>query len=282
MKKYIFYFAALLAVCACHKIERGSEDGVLKVLEYCPAPGQFINYSKEASCQTAEEAVAYAEKCLKNGQMLTLGAFGGYITVKMPFQITNVPGVDFAISGNPFDGSSEPGIVWVSCDENGNGIADDRWYELKGSDEAERDYEVTYFRPEEPGDVHWTDNRGGSGVVKYLPDYHAQNYYPLWIKGDSYTLKGSLLTSKSVEDGGIWNNEPFGWGYVDNMGSDVVFKKGTEIYMYNTFDLDNAVDEDGNPVRLDKADFVKVQSAVQMNAGAIGEVSTEVFGFFNL
>ena len=31
-------------------------------------------------------------------------------------------------------GSSEPGIVLVSKDTNGNGLADDEWYELAGSE----------------------------------------------------------------------------------------------------------------------------------------------------
>lgn len=43
-------------------------------------------------------------------------------------------GYDFAIEGNAFDGSSEPGIVWVMQDVNGNGLPDDTWYQLKGSE----------------------------------------------------------------------------------------------------------------------------------------------------
>ena len=67
---------------------------------------------------------------------------------------------DFSIQGNAFDGSSEPGIVWVMQDINGNGLPDDEWYELKGSeagkDETIRNFKVTYYRPEgKKMDVQW-------------------------------------------------------------------------------------------------------------------------------
>ena len=52
-----------------------------------------------------------------------------------------------SIKGNQFPDWSEPGIVWVMQDENGDGEPNDTWCELKGSlYEAEgyvRDYAVT-------------------------------------------------------------------------------------------------------------------------------------------
>lgn len=36
---------------------------------------------------------------------------------------------------------------------------------------------------------------------------------------------------------------------------------------------------DGTPVKLQYIDFIKVQTSIQSVAGAIGELSTEVFGF---
>lgn len=60
-------------------------------------------------------------------------------------------GYDFSIIGNPFDGSSEPGIVYVMQDENGDGLPNDTWYELRGSEtgkaETYQHYAVTYYRP---------------------------------------------------------------------------------------------------------------------------------------
>ena len=58
---------------------------------------------------------------------------------------------NIAITGNAFDGSSEPGIVWVMQDENGDGLPNDTWYELRGSEygkaETWQDYAVTYHKP---------------------------------------------------------------------------------------------------------------------------------------
>ena len=133
MKRYWYLMAiAATLLASCNKDEEETEIQGFKVLEYRPAPGQFINEGFD--CQTMEEANAYAEERFNKKLYVSLGSFGGYITVKMPKEIKNRKGYDFGIIGNPFSGSSEPGIVWVSEDANGNGKADDVWYELKGSD----------------------------------------------------------------------------------------------------------------------------------------------------
>ena len=55
-------------------------------------------------------------------------------------------------------------------DVNGNGLPDDEWYELKGSETGNgstiQDYEVTYYRPASAhSNVYWTDNLGNSGLL---------------------------------------------------------------------------------------------------------------------
>ena len=66
----------------------------------------------------------------------------------------------------------------VSKDVNRNGIADDPWYELRGSADDETPnrvvygYEVTYTSAPMQ-DIPWTDNKGGSGKVE-RNKYHAQ------------------------------------------------------------------------------------------------------------
>ena len=56
-------------------------------------------------------------------------------------------GYNFSITGNAFKGSSDPGIVYVMQDTNGNTLPDDEWYELKGSEygkeETVQEYAVT-------------------------------------------------------------------------------------------------------------------------------------------
>ena len=278
MKQTSLIFSTILVALlstGCNKddiIEEPAEefDGY-KVIEYTPAPGQFINENMD--CTTQDEACRWAQERLDEEKYVSLGAFGGYIIVRFGKSIG-----DFAIKGNSFvqpsGGSNEPGIVYVMADSNHNGKPDDgKWIELRGSDsESEqtiRNYAITYYRPDEPKQpVRWTDNLGNSGQVNYVEAFHSQDfYYPLWIKSATYTLSGTCLPSHSVEENGRWNHTPYGWGYADNTGSDTTDK-------WTEFSLNNAIGTIPS-----KIDFIKVQTGVNAQAGALGEISTEVCGF---
>lgn len=261
-----------------------------KVFEYTPAPGQFINELKTGGFDgtqiNPESAVEYAKNRLENENWVSLGGFGGYIVVGFDHSISNTRSYDFGVIGNAFDGSSEPGVVWVMQDENGNGFPDDTWYELAGSEhgkfETYRDYAVTYYRPTGTGmPVQWTDNYGGSGEVDYLAQFHDQDYYyPLWIGADSYTLTGTRLEARNYDQSGngtYWVNPHYDWGYVDNF-SPSDFNSSDKA---NLFRISNAVDFEGNPVKMNHIDFVKVQCAVNTKSGWLGELSTEVCGFYD-
>ena len=114
--------------------------------EYQPAPGQFVNELPEY--ELGDDAAAMAAKCtesLTTGGMVSLGGFGGYITFHFDHSISNVPGKrDFYISGNGYNGNSEPGIVMVMRDNNANGLPDDTWYELAGSADTDSIGKVIY------------------------------------------------------------------------------------------------------------------------------------------
>lgn len=297
--KYICYILLVCAVLvSCNKDEEiivsnpepDSQDGQFEVMEYLPAPGQFINEKASGflNVTTMAEACEYAQGRLATNDFVSLGAWGGRITVRSSAPIPNTGGYDFSIAGNAFDTSSEPGIVWVMKDENGNGLPDDTWYELKGSfygqEGFEKNYSVTYFRPEkEKEDVRWVDSNGASGVVKWLT-YHSQaSYFPAWVEGASYTLEGSRLPAQAEQNPqtGVWVNKPFKWGYADNLGDDsaILDINGKTVQM-NYFKISDAVGTDGREAKLPSIDFIKVQTAVNNTAGVIGECSTEVCGFY--
>jgi len=260
-----------------------------KVFEYLPAPGQFINEGYTAN--TIDEANSFAEKEMNKDSYVSLGGFGGYIVVGFDHSILNIAegdGYDFAVYGNSFSGSSEPGIVWVMQDENGNGLPDDTWYELKGSEygksETIQNYAVTYYKPAAPGmNVQWRDNRGKSGYIDYMKEFHTQDYYyPAWVKTSSYTLRGTCLKARNVYNPNTnnWENKEYDWGYADNYGTDRGRDSNNEAETNaNYFKIENAVYPNGTPVNLKYIDFIKVQSGVNAKSGWIGEVSTEVFGF---
>lgn len=262
-----------------------------EVYEYTPAPGQFINESKSGykGVSTVQQACDYADQRMRDERYVSLGTFGGYIIVGFDHSIENrgaYKGYDFSIKGNQFEGSSEPGIVWVMQDNNGNGLPDDEWYELAGSQtNVTRGYAVTYYRPMAPqAGVQWTDNAGGSGTVEYQPLFHTQDfYYPVWVEQDVYTLYGTRLEPNVYinPDNNQWVMGSYGTGYVDNFGDDMLSEDGNQEAgpAKTYFKIDNAVYPDGRSVKLDFIDFIKVQCGVLAQAGILGEVSTEVFGF---
>lgn len=262
-----------------------------RVIEYVPAPGQFLNNTMvgfDGSETGGEAALRYADRRLHSQDksergMISLGGFGGYVTVGFDHSIQAVGGYggyDFSITGNQFSGSSEPGVVWVMPDENGNGEADDgEWYELRGEyyEESRREYSVTYFRPENSSDpVKWRDSEGTEGEITRVAA-HAQGYFPIWIAEDSYTLSGTLLPdcSGTLPDGRFTTGD-YGWGYADNWGSDMAEAPKQK----NFFRISDAVDGHGNAVGLKYIDFIRVQTGVNIQGGAgVGELSTEVSRF---
>ena len=263
-----------------------------KVVEYRPAPGQFIGDTKTSGFTGTEasmaEAIAYAEMRLGKKSFVSLGGFGGYIAVGFDHSIDNNEGYDFAVQGNAFDGSSEPGIVWVMQDEDGNGEADDTWYELAGSEASAegtiKNYSVTYFRPtsaEQP--VKWVDSEGVEGEIDYLKSYHDQpSYYPTWIAEESYTLTGTRLKTQNYDkygNGLMWILPAYGWGYVDNYSQSDWLPTFKAV---NCFDISQAVDAEGRAVELEYIDFVKVVTACNGKSGHLGEISTEVCDIYDL
>ncbi len=257
-----------------------------KVYEYLPAPGQFIN--EGFTCTTMEEAVAFAESRFKQEAYVCLGGFGGYIIVGFDHSVENDGDYNIQVVGNAFDWNSEPGIVWVMQDENGDGLPNDTWYELKGSETEKgtqtQDYAVTYYRPSAPSmAVVWSDNKGGSGTIDYLSAFHTQEYYyPLWVKEDSYLLRGTCLPPKNrMISENYWINGPYDWGYADNYSSVDRLTDDDNAGAAasgNHFKISNAIDFEGKPVELKYIDFVKVVTGVNAKSGWLGELSTEVFG----
>lgn len=157
---------------------------ISEVFDYMPAPGQFVNeLPKYEPGDTHKDMVRKAGEWLvgEDAWMITLGGWGGYVTVGFDHTIVNVPGKrDFRINGNafgaamgrpnaPFGGSCEPGIIMVAYDKNKNGKPDeDEWYEIKGSS--------NFSAKDEP----WYDFAVGNGNdVRVFRDYQITYHKPL-------------------------------------------------------------------------------------------------------
>ena len=265
-----------------------------RVLEYVPAPGQHINTATGSPH-------AAGTVCGDSGGMVNLGAFGGYLVFRFEEPVYNDPdnpyGVDFTIFGNPLSEWSEPGIVSVMKDENGNGLPDDSWYELAGSDHhfssTVSAYRVTYENPGQPGaaDVPWYDNLNNTGYI-YANSYYKQAYYPSAdsfpsIDRDSYTLGGTMIKAVTDSDGTAgYRSYPRAFGYADNRPRgeppwdipDNPYTREVENSGGDAFDISWARDDGGNYADLDTVHFIRVHNAVLADAGALGELSTEITG----
>ena len=76
---------------------------IATVTEYCPAPGQFVNeMPRYDEGDTAEDMARKAGECISgtNDVMISLGAYGGYVTFAFDHTVVNLPGNDFRIWGN--------------------------------------------------------------------------------------------------------------------------------------------------------------------------------------
>ena len=267
------------------------DQTTITVFEYSPAPGQFMGDSKTVGFsgneRTVADALAYAQRRLGEGKLVSLGGFGGYIVVGFGRSVLNNEGFDFAVRANGTATSSEPGIVWVMRDDNGNTKPDDVWYELKGSKSGAEDtiygYSVTYFRPNGAGEpVRWIDSEGVEGQIDYIESQHDQpSYYPSWITAESYTLTGTRIAAQNFYDEarGIWIQPPYEWGYVDNYTEQDWIATDRAV---NMFDISNAVDAMGEPQSFDHIDFIKIQTAVNGKGGVTGEISTEISEIYAL
>ena len=285
----------------------------VEVVELHPAPGQFVNTMPQAEEGTTHEEVCKeATEALNDGQIVHLGTYGGYVTVKFDHPVQNKRGSDLRIKGNGFyssgdpkygketiGGSFEPGIVYVGVGDDVNTC---KWYELAGSEyytDEIHDFSITYHKPVAEEGEHsqmfssfdnyikweasWTDKNGerrdSTGYHMKISS-HKQSFWPLWEEGETLTFKGGKLPNNAVNYGTetsqswvLYRYAKDAYGYVDaSLNTDD----------YSTFDIDWAVDEQGNHVDLEEINFVKVVNGTFQYCGWLGETSTEVTGFQDL
>jgi hypothetical protein len=180
------------------------------------------------------------------------------------------------ITGNAFASWSEPGIVWVQPDDNGNGIPDETWYELLGSakNNVTRRFALTYIRdalseapPNEYGQIirtiYWTDQRGRVGIIGGGWPAVGNDKGINGVAGTWITYTGTILG----DSGGLQLNSggsSGGSGYVDSFGGNDLFYPR------------DAVNADGTSAGLTSFRFIKVQCAYFEYGDAFGERSTEI------
>jgi hypothetical protein len=268
---------------------------ISNIFDYQPAPGQNTNSAGLGSLAGAKSLIKS-----QGNALLSLGGYGGSVVFGFDHPIKNEAGDDLGVFGNPLTGVgmewSEPGIVCVMQDANGNGLPDDQWYELAGSEyskaETIKNYQITYYKPAtDTSDVMWIDNQLDTGYVLKNP-FHDNAMYPA-TAGNQMTMKGTLLKN-TLTEGGIITNKPFEFGYSDSGTPAYVKMQNDGLKAYNGFDLDWAVEANGNKVKLSHINFVKVYTAQNCNGNPyepltdnprsryMGEISTEISGAIDI
>ncbi|MDR2511467.1 MAG: PKD domain-containing protein [Bacteroidales bacterium] len=252
----------LSLLCIIVVILHAQSPYIHKIFDFQPAPGQHVNMLPQyQNGNTKEDMIAKVENAISNnnGGLISLGGYGGYVIFGFDHSVQNIAGrYDFQILGNtsitnptsnPIGSTAEPGIIMVSRDDNSNGIPDDEWYEIAGSEyhnpQTVHDFEITYYKSTAP------------------------NKFPKWLTDTVLTFSGKLLPDNVVNEGGIYKLYSYPYGYADNFPNN-----GT----HNLIDIDWAVDNNGNPAHLTQIDFIKVYTGINATHGAIGESSTDIIG----
>ncbi|MBQ9751363.1 MAG: hypothetical protein IJV81_00845 [Paludibacteraceae bacterium] len=265
-----------------------------QMVEFLPAPGQFVG---ESVADTAHHLYGVGQ----SGDLVSLGGFGGYITLRLDTPAVNHPnnpyGIDFQIKGNSFGANimgvwTEPGAVQVAKSLNGP------WYELAGSDyylnSTLRNVSITYYNPYYDGrkTIPWVIRDAQGNVVKsgamITNQFHNHSYYPYDFGfncgADSVTYSGNLIkgcidlsTPSYVE-----NYRPQLFGYADNRGFGTMnIASPANPYSHDQkiadgFDLAWAVDANGQPANIDTVRYVRIYTALNQDGGWLGELSSEI------
>ena len=304
-----YTYTVNVAYAALPETPQNATPYITKVLEYRPAPGQFVNTMpqyKEGDTQATMNEKALNAIGNNTRGMITLGGYGGYVTVGFDHTLRNAKDAkDFLVLGNAFANSSEPGIIKVAYDVNQNGQPDEEeWFEIAGSAhhapkhepwyerakqagnivETYLDYSITYKKPakepttneEKENYIFWEDNKGHKGY-KVMNQFHPQPYYPQWIEEEQLVFTGTCLPQNGINQGTDKNPNfvlpSFTYGYADNYPDDAAKA---------AIDIDWAVDKDGKPTNLPGVDFIKIYTGVNQENGWLGENSTEVCGVTDL
>jgi len=189
----------------------------------------------------------------------TLGTYGGYVTLSHDYPIINHAGDDFEVNASWSDQGVPLTSVMVMEDNNRNGLPDETWYFIEddfANGHEEIDYQLTY----ESEDVA-RDKDGKKVNVSIKTDIgHVYRGYYHYLGERSYD-QSSKRKYEAVT------------GVLHSLHDSKISSMSFETESY---DLDDAIDADGNPVILDKIAFVKVYSNTLDKFKGFGPVAPAV------
>ncbi len=287
-----------------------------RIVEYRPAPGQFVNAAQYRDPSRAlGPPTGGGTIGPDNTGVVTLGGFGGSITLGFDRPILdhacNPMGLDFIVfgnasyvSGNPNRRFAECAIVEVSRDDNHNGLADDAWYLIPGS-------HLAAPFPQHVFTVAWDNDTSDPALPPALASWLPPGT-PAFPPAQSWQTSTFRLPPSVFGVNAVLVN-PYGpdaadegvWGYADHTptlllgdmdGDNAVDNAGISPDGFYTvpddpravgispgsgggdgFDIAWAVDPaTGAGAGLDRVDFVRITNPVHALLGPVGEWSAEI------
>jgi len=204
--KHVAIIGGLLIGVCLISTARGDSPWAAAVIDYAPAPGQFVQDPEEPEdpyFNIPEAALGrpYAGGFVDpdNSSLVTLGGLSGSLTLAFDHTVMDDPlnphGMDFIVFGNAYyldDGSpggnpnrhwAECGHVEISRDANGNGEADEPWYLIPGSHITAGGDQYTVQT--------WDDNLGDDTNPPIAPP--ADDSWIPYGCGGTWTTAGYLL-----------------------------------------------------------------------------------------
>lgn len=257
-----------------------------RVVEYAPAPGQFVNdpnfNDPERALGPPSSGGTYAPN---NESVVTLGGFGGFIVLGFDHTVLDEPlnplGLDAIVFSNAYWVGGNPDRHWAECatieisrDVNANGLADDEWFLIPGS----------HLAPP----LSLTPHNWGGGLITYAYRLPASPFEALVVEnpdaGTEYEgifgyaeyspslFLGDLDGDDEIDDHEIAAedfytvpDDPFEVGMTPGSGGG------------DAFDIAWAVNpETGEPANLDGFDFIRITTSVDFFHPTLGEKSSEI------
>ncbi|MFM9956991.1 MAG: hypothetical protein ACKVZJ_02865 [Phycisphaerales bacterium] len=284
-------------------------------MAYVPAPGQLINAAQFGDPSRAVGApIGGGTVAPDNTKLVTLGGFGGSITLRFVPPIEDDPanpyGIDAIIFGNALYASANPnrrfaeaGVIEISRDDNANGVADDAWFVIPGSHLPAPPVSAAQTQP-------WDSLAGTPTPPTNLAWYPAPPNFIGWPMSYATTglrLPGLFEAQVVVNPNGLSATLEGARGYADftptlllgdTDADNLVDLPGMDAGLFYTepdnpfvvgvspgsgggdgFDVRWAVDAATGAAALrDRFDFVRISTGVNFIAGPLGELSTEVGG----
>lgn len=292
-----------LAACAA----LGDPPFASEVVAYAPAPGHWVNNSYFNDPALAlGPPVGGGSFAPGNTSLVTLGGFGGSLTLRFPCPVEDDPlnpmGLDAIVFGNAFwVGSPEQhwaecAVIEISRDENGNGIADDAWYLIPGS-------HLSWPLP--PVVVQtWDDDVDDETYPPLRLDWIPEGVFGTWTTS-AYLLPAQVFAQSQIANPFIWTGVEGIYGYADytptlilgdtdgdndiddpSMSPDDFYTTADDPHALgispgsgggDAFDIAWAIDPDtGGPAGLPEFHFIRITNAVHYIHGSLGEISPEI------